>query len=69
MMSEENQEEIQSFENKIEEAKKLLDKLLEPNITLENSVKVYKEGMQQIQEAQKMLDEAKLQYEELSKEQ
>ena len=68
-MPEENQEEIQSFENKIEEAKKLLDKLLEPNITLENSVAVYKEGMQQIQEAQKMRDEAKLQYEELSKEQ
>ena len=66
-MAEENQQEIQSFENKIEEAKKLLDVLLQPDITLSRSVEVYKEGMQYIQEAQKMLDSAKLEFEEYTK--
>lgn len=66
-MSEENQQEIQNFEHKIEEAKKLLDVLLQPDITLSQSVQVYKEGMQQIQEAQKMLDMAKLEFEEYTK--
>jgi len=65
--TEENNKEELSFESKIEDAKKLLDKLLDPQITLQNSVKVYKEGMSKISEAQKLLDEAKLQYEELNK--
>ena len=61
----ENVEE-QSFEEKINSAKKLLEKLTDPEITLSQSVKVYKNGMQEIEEAQKLLDEAKLQFEELS---
>jgi len=56
-----------SFENKIEEAKKLLDKLIDPNITLSNSVKIYKDGMKELEAAQKLLDEAKLEFEELNK--
>lgn len=69
-MSEEiqNEQVEENFELKIEEAKQLLDKLLEPDITLSNSVAVYKEGMEKIQAAQKMLDTAKLQFEEYSKE-
>jgi len=59
-------QENQSFETKIEEAGKLLEKLIDPNITLSESVSVYKEGMDQLQKAQKLLDEAKLQFEELS---
>ena len=53
-----------SFEDKIKTAKELLEKLIDPEITLENSVKVYKNGMKEIEEAQKLLDEAKLEYEE-----
>ena len=59
-------EEKQSFENKIEAAKKLLEKLTNPEITLSDSVKTYKDGIKEIEEAQKLLDEAKLQFETLN---
>ncbi len=52
-----------AFETKLDEAKKSLDALMNPEITLENSVKAYKEGMKQLQDAQKMLESAKLEYE------
>ena len=55
-----------NFEHKIEEANKLLDKLISPDITLSDSVSIYKEGMEELESAQKLLDEAKLQFEELS---
>lgn len=55
-----------SFEHKINEAKKHLDNLMNPEITLSNSVKEYKNGLKQLELAQKLLDEAKLQYEELN---
>jgi len=57
-----------SFEQKIEEAKKLLEKLIDPEITLSSSVEVYKKGMGELEEAQKLLDEAKLNFQELNKE-
>ncbi len=53
-----------SFEDKIKTAKELLEKLIDPEITLQNSVKVYKDGMKELEEAQKLLDDAKLEYEE-----
>lgn len=59
------QEETISFETKIEEAKKYLDKLIEPDITLSQSVEAYKKGMIEIELAQKLLDSAKLEYEEI----
>jgi exodeoxyribonuclease VII small subunit len=69
-MSENNEnkceEEVVSFEKKVEEAQALLEKLVDPKITLSQSVSVYKEGMEKLQAAQKLLDEAKLQFEELS---
>jgi exodeoxyribonuclease VII small subunit len=61
-----NEEEVISFETKIEEAKKYLDKLIEPDITLSQSVEAYKKGMAEIELAQKLLDNAKLEFEELS---
>ena len=57
-----------SFEQKIEEAKKLLNKLIDPEITLSSSVEVYKKGMSELEMAQKLLDEAKLNFQELNKE-
>jgi exodeoxyribonuclease VII small subunit len=54
-----------SFESKIEEAKKYLDKLIDPEITLSGSVEAYKKGMEEIEIAQKLLDNAKLEYEEI----
>jgi|GEM_PF-506332 len=62
----ENQAEIINFETKIEEAKKYLDELIKSDITLSQSVEAYKKGMAEIELAQKLLDSAKLEFEELS---
>jgi len=56
-----------SFEKKLEKSKELIDRLMNPEITLEESVKIYKEGLESIKEAQKMLEEAKLKVEEINK--
>ncbi len=58
-MSEDKKEEL-SFEVKIEKARELLEKLTNPQITLSDSLEVYKTGMKELEEAQKLLDEAKL---------
>ncbi len=49
----------QSFEEKLEHSKELLEKLMNPEITLEESVKLYEEGLQNIKEAQTLIEEAK----------
>jgi exodeoxyribonuclease VII small subunit len=56
-----------TFEEKLEKSKKLIEKLMDPEITLEESVKIYKEGLETIKEAQKMLEDAKLKVEEITK--
>ncbi len=59
MSEKENNEEI-AFEEKILKAKELLEKLSNPEITLSDSLEVYKNGIKELDEAQKLLDEAKL---------
>ncbi len=59
--------EKKSFETELDEAKELLKELSNPEITLEKSVEVYKEGIKKLESASKMLEEAKLQIEEFSK--
>ena len=49
-----------NFEEKIFKAKELLEKLSNPQITLSDSINVYKTGIKELEEAQKLLDEAKL---------
>lgn len=49
------------FETKIANAKAILDKLMDPEITLENSIVSYEAGMKELKAAQKMLEEAQLQ--------
>ena len=49
----------QSFEQKLEHSKELLEKLMKPEITLEESVKLYEEGLKNIKEAQTLIEEAK----------
>lgn len=56
-----------TFENKIIEAQKLLEKLIDPEITLSTSVEVYKKGMLELEVAQKLLEEAKLEFKECVK--
>ena len=48
-----------TFEEKLEYSKTLLEKLMNPEITLEESVKVYEEGLKNIKEAQMLIEEAK----------
>ncbi len=50
----------QSFEEKLEHSKALLEKLMNPEITLEESVKLYEEGLKNIKEAQTLIEEAKV---------
>ncbi len=48
-----------TFEEKLEYSKTLLEKLMNPEITLEDSVKLYEEGLKTIKEAQQLIEEAK----------
>jgi len=48
------------FEDKIKNAKEILEKLANPDITLTDSMENYKKGMKELEDAQKLLDEAKL---------
>ena len=56
-----------SFETKIKSAKNTLELLINPEITLEKSVKYYKDGIDELSKAQKLLDEAKFEFEEYTK--
>ncbi|MEA3373918.1 MAG: exodeoxyribonuclease VII small subunit [Campylobacterota bacterium] len=48
------------FESRLEKAKAILEKLMNPEITLETSVKAYEEGMKELKAAQQMLEDAQL---------
>lgn len=48
------------FESKLKNAKEVLETLQNPQITLEESIKAYEKGMQELLEAQKILEEAQI---------
>ncbi len=48
------------FEKRLQNAKEIVEELMQPEITLTNSIKAYEKGMKELQEAQKLLEEAKL---------
>ncbi len=50
----------ETFEEKLEYSKSLLEKLMNPEITLEESVKLYEEGLTNIKDAQRLIEEAKV---------
>ncbi|RUM71451.1 MAG: exodeoxyribonuclease VII small subunit [Sulfurovum sp.] len=50
----------QNFEEKLMYSKEILEKLMQPEITLEESVKLYEEGLKNIKEAQKLIEDAKV---------
>ena len=54
---------INTFENRLESSKKILNQLMNPSITLEESLKLYENGIKEIQLAQKMIEEAKVKIE------
>ena len=53
------------FETKLEGAKKTLDVLMNPEITLQESVKAYEKGMKELSDAQKILEDAQLKITEI----
>jgi exodeoxyribonuclease VII small subunit len=56
-----------SFEEKLEYSRELLEKLMDQDITLEESVKLYEEGLKNIKEAQRLIEEAKMKIEVIDK--
>ncbi|MBU1659282.1 exodeoxyribonuclease VII small subunit [bacterium] len=55
----------ENFETKLEGAKKILETLMNPEITLQESVKAYEKGMNELSEAQKMLEDAQMKINEI----
>jgi len=55
------------FEERVEAARKIMEQLMEPDIPLEKSVKLYKEGMRLLKEAGRILEEAKIEIETIER--
>jgi exodeoxyribonuclease VII small subunit len=55
------------FEKKIEKSKEILNKLMSADITLSDSMKLYKSGIKELNDAQKLLQDAKIEFQQLSK--
>lgn len=51
----------ESFETKIAKAKEILEKLMDPSLPMNESIKAYEEGMKELKIAEKMLSDAELQ--------
>jgi exodeoxyribonuclease VII small subunit len=54
------------FEQKVENSKNILEQLSKPDITLHESMKLYQDGIKAIEEAQKILQDAKLEFETIN---
>ncbi|QOY55525.1 exodeoxyribonuclease VII small subunit [Candidatus Sulfurimonas marisnigri] len=48
----------ENFESKLDSAKEILEKLMNPEITLQESVEAYEKGMSELSKAQKILEDA-----------
>ncbi len=55
----------EGFESKLDSAKKVLETLMNPEITLADSVKAYEMGMSELSEAQKILENAQIKITEI----
>ena len=55
----------EDFESKLESAKETLEILMNPEITLQDSVKAYEKGMKELSDAQKMLEDAQIKIQEI----
>ena len=58
-----------TFEEKIKLTKEYIEKLMDSEITLEESIELYQKALKVITEAQNMIESAKLKVEEITKEQ
>ena len=57
--------ETEDFETKLKNAKVVLEELMKPEITLQDSVKAYEKGLKELQDAQKILEDAQLKITEI----
>lgn len=57
-----------SFEEYLEQSKQILEKLQHNDLSLNDSLKLYKDGLQSLKKANDMLEGAKFEYEKISKE-
>lgn len=57
--------EAEGFESKLDSAKKVLETLMNPEITLADSVKAYEMGMSELGKAQKILENAQIKITEI----
>lgn len=55
----------EDFETKLENAKKTLETLMNPEITLQESVKAYEKGIKELNDAQKILEDAQIKIKEI----
>jgi len=55
----------QDFEKKLDTAKDILETLMNPEITLQDSVKAYEKGMDELGKAQKILEDAVIKINEI----
>lgn len=56
-----------TFEKRLETSKQILNQLMDPAVTLEESLKLYENGLQQIKLAQQMIEEAKVKIQTIQK--
>lgn len=56
---------VQDFEAVVERAREMLEKLNTQENTLKDSLALYEEGMRCLKSAQKILEQAQLQYQEI----
>ena len=54
------------FEDRIAKIKQIIDKLNDTEITLKDGMQLYKDGVDEINKAQKMLESAKNLYDEIN---
>lgn len=59
-------QEEENFETLIEQSKNALVRLGNPDLTLKESLEIYKNGLDNLNRAQKLLENAKLEYEMLN---
>ena len=56
------------FEEKIKNIKNIIEKLNDPRLSLKDGMNLYKEGVKELKEAQDILQEAKLEFNEIKNE-
>jgi len=54
-----------TFETHLQRSKEILEKLMDPEITMSESVTAFEAGMKELKAAQEMLEKAQLQIEEI----